>query len=58
MYVREYDGGDRGIDISVAGNFVVVEAAGNAYAFDKAMMLHQIKRAFGIAIILEDVGIP
>lgn len=52
MRIREFDG-DRGIDIDVAGNFIVVEAAGHTYAFDRALMLHQIKRAFGIAVILE-----
>lgn len=52
MHVREYDGG-RGIDIEVAGDFVVIEAAGHTYAFDKGVMLHQIKRAFGIVVILE-----
>lgn len=55
MHIREYDGGGRGIDIEVAGGFVIVEAAGHTYAFDRALMLHQIKRAFGIAFVVDEV---
>lgn len=54
MHVREYDGG-RGIDVEVAGGFVIIEAAGNTYAFDKALFLHQVKRSFGIAFVVDEV---
>lgn len=59
-HIREYDG-NRGIDIDVAGNFVVVEAeaGGGAWAFDRGLFLHQVKVALGISVILEhDEGRP
>lgn len=54
-HIREYDGG-RGVDIDVTPDFVFIEAGGHCYAFDKAMFLHQVKRAFGIAFIVEEVA--
>ncbi|WP_406245900.1 hypothetical protein ACI7YT_12730 [Microbacterium sp. M] len=53
VHIREFDGA-RGVDVEVAGDFVVIEVASHAYAFDRSLFLHGIKKALGIAFVVED----
>lgn len=56
VQVREFDGG-RSVEVTRAGDFIVLEAAGHAFAFDRAHVLHQMKKLMGISVILEHEGL-
>lgn len=51
--VREYDGG-REVEMAKLPGLVVLEAGEHAYAFDSAIFLHQVKKLFGLAIVVTE----
>lgn len=52
--IKEYDGG-RSAEISSDPDFVYLEVSGRCMAFDRAMFLHGVKKALGIAFVIEEV---
>lgn len=53
VQVREFDGG-RTVEMTKTPGFVVLETGSQAFAFDEAQFLHQIKRLFGIAFVVTE----
>lgn len=54
VQIREYDG-VRSVTIATAPNLVFVEAGGKSYAIDRGIFLHGIKKALGLAFVVEEV---
>lgn len=52
MEVKEFDGA-RSVQINAAGDFVILDTGDHAYAFDRGILLHALKRALGIAVIMD-----
>ena len=50
--VREYDGG-RSVEMERTPGFVILETGSQAFAFDEHHFLHQVKRLFGISLIIQ-----
>lgn len=54
IQVKEFDGG-RGVEFEVSGDYVIMETGYHAFAFDRAILKHALRRLLGDAI---DVGLP
>lgn len=62
VVVKEVDGG-RSVELEVTSDLVFLEAGGHCFVFDKALVLHAVKKAFNVSVILEhglegDFAIP
>lgn len=54
--IKEFDGG-RSMEIEADPNFVYVEMRGMVLSLDRSLFLHAMKRALGIALIVEEVSV-
>ena len=52
VVVKEVDGG-RSVEVEVTPDLVFLEAGGHCFVFDKALVIHAMKKAFNISVILE-----
>lgn len=52
VVVKEVDGG-RSVEVEVSDGYVYLETGDHCYMFDKALVLHAMKKAFRISVILE-----
>lgn len=47
--IKEYDGA-REVEMEVQGEVVYIDSARSCYAFDRALFLRSIERAFGVVM--------
>lgn len=52
VQIKEFDGG-RTVEMAKMPGFIVLETGSQAFAFDEAQFLHQMKRLFRVSVILE-----
>lgn len=52
VVVKEVHGG-RSVEVEVTPEYVYMDAGGHSFIFDRALVLHAMKKAFRISVILE-----
>jgi hypothetical protein len=53
--IKEFDGG-RTLELQRAADLVFIETGDHCYTFDAKLLLHAVKRLYGISVILEHDG--
>lgn len=51
--LREFDGA-RSIEVTASEGMVYIEVGGHCYAYDKILLLHQVRKELGIAFVVQE----